>query len=108
MDDEVSTLVGMYRDDDDDEAEEEVGSASSAAGRTLGVGPPNTSIRLALRTNDDDLSTIVVLDADDDVSNGGEGGREGGREGGGGADEIGPPEVHEWSDEPLRTRRSTT
>jgi hypothetical protein len=49
MDDEVSTLVGMYRDDDDDEAEEEVGSASSAAGRTLGVGPPNTSIRLALR-----------------------------------------------------------
>jgi hypothetical protein len=80
MDDEVSTLVGMYRDDDDDEAEEEVGSASSAAGRTLGVGPPNTSIRLALRTNDDDLSTIVVLDADDDVSNGGEGGREGGRE----------------------------
>ena len=104
MDDEVSTLVGMYRDDDDDEAEEEVGSASSAAGRTLGVGPPNTSIRLALRTNDDDLSTIVVLDADDDVSNGGEGGREGG----GGADEIGPPEVHEWSDEPLRTRRSTT
>jgi len=64
--------VGMYRDDDDDEAEEEVGSASSAADRTLGVGPPNTSIRLAPRTNGDDLSTIAVLDADDDVSNGGE------------------------------------
>ncbi len=49
-DDEDSTLVGMYHDDDD---EEEVGSAPSAAGRTPGVGPPNTSIRLALRINDD-------------------------------------------------------
>lgn len=78
--------MGMHRDDDDDEADEEVGSASSAAGRTLGVGPPNTSIRLALRTNDDNLSTIVVLDADDDVSNGG----------------------GEWSDKPLRTRSTIT
>ena len=49
-DDEDSTLVGMYHDDDD---EEEVGSASSAAGRMPGVGPLNTSIRLALRINDD-------------------------------------------------------
>ncbi len=49
-DDEDSTLVGMYHDNDN---EEEVGSASSAAGRTPGVGPPNTSIRLALRINDD-------------------------------------------------------
>jgi hypothetical protein len=88
-DDDDSILGGMYRDDDD--YEEEVGSASSAAGCTPGVGPPNTSIRLGLGTNDDDLSAIVVLDADDDVSNlgvlgGGEGGR--GGEGGGGADEI--------------------
>jgi hypothetical protein len=50
MDDEDSTLVGMYHNDDD---EEEVGLASSAAGRTPGVGPPNTSIWLALRINDD-------------------------------------------------------
>jgi hypothetical protein len=41
---------GMYRDNDD---EEEVGSASSAAGRTPGVGHPSTSIRLALRITDD-------------------------------------------------------
>ena len=59
-------MVGMYPDDND-EAEEEVGAASSAADRTLGVGPPNTSIRLAPRTNGDNLLTIVVLDADDDV-----------------------------------------
>jgi hypothetical protein len=49
-DDKDSTLVGMYHDNDE---EEEVGLASSAAGRTPGVGPPNRSIRLALRINDD-------------------------------------------------------
>ncbi|KAL3792019.1 hypothetical protein ACHAW5_009294 [Stephanodiscus triporus] len=76
LDDDDSILGGMYRDD------EEEGSASAAAGG--GGRLPNAGIGLGLGMNDDDLSAIVVIDADDSVSNpgvlvgGGGVGREGG------------------------------